>query len=200
MANTCYTSIYVTGAAAELEAMNAQMAEALTIPDSGNENWIGNLWLHMGLDPELTLSGKLGQCAAEITGHELRDGVLHVETESEWHPRLKALHDFMLCYAPSAKMDYFAMEPHMNLFHTSAADGEYAMVSFHCSTGSDDPKTRELDDWKSLWKKDELFREMSEKLSLDMSNGFNAVADAFMAVYPVAVDVLAHEDLEKYLK
>lgn len=200
MANTCYASIRITGDPAELQALDAQMAEALTIPDSGSESWIGDLWLHMGMDPDDAASGRLGQCAADVTGHELRDGVLHVETESKWHPQLKALDDFMRRYAPSGEMLLFASEPMMGLHVTNGADGAYAAVFFNCLPGSSDPRARELDGWTSVWEQSDLLREMALKLGMDEAEGFDAVAGAFMAAYPVQVAKYAHADIGQYLK
>jgi len=200
MANTCYTSIRIAGAPAELQAMAAQMAEALTIPDSGNEKWIGNLWLHMDLDPDDASGGKLGECDAEVTGHEYRHGVLHVETESEGHPQLKALDDFMRRYAPSGQMLFFASEPDTDIHVTNGADGDYASVLFDYGIDSKDPKARELDGWTSVWEQSDLIREMALKLGMDEAEGFDAVAKAFMAAYPVRVRAYAHADIGQYLK
>ena len=199
MTDTCYTSIRIAGDAAELRDMDAQMAEALTIPDSGDERWAGNLWLHMGLDPDDADSGKLGGTGTVITGHEFRDGVLHVEMESTGHPQLKALGDFMRRYAPSGEMLFFASEPAEGLYATNGADGTYASVLFHCSVHGKDPKARELDGWTSVWEQCDLLREMALKLGMDEAEGFDAVAGAFMAAYPVQVQRYVHEDIGQYL-
>lgn len=199
MTDTCYTSIRIAGDAAELRDMDAQMAEALTIPDSGDERWAGNLWLYMGLDPDAAASGKLGGTGTVITGHEFRDGLLYVEAESQDHPQLKAIDDFMKRYAPSGEMMIFVTDPDRNQAYTTGNDGDYASVLFTCEPNSNNPKARELDGWTTVWEQCDLLDEMARKVHMDASKGFDAVAGAFMEVYPVQVQRYAHEDIGQYL-
>lgn len=193
--DTNYISICIAGDPTELALMDAQMAEALTIPDSGNERWAGNLWLHMDIDPCDT-----DVANATITGHEARSRLLYVEAESRGVPRLKAIDDFMKRYAPSGKMLIFVTDPHENTAFTTGGDGAYASVLFTCEKGSNNPKARELDDWTTIWEQCNLLTAMALKLDMDESAGFDAVSKAFMEQYPVLILPYAHKDIGNYLK
>lgn len=200
MTHTYYSAICIAGEPDELALMDAQMAEALTIPDSGDEHWAGNLWLHMGLDPDDAASGRLGGARTTITGHEARGRLLYIEAESMDHPQLKPIDDFMKRYAPSGKMLVFVTDPDRGLAFTNGSDDGYASVLFTCQKVSDDPKARELDGWTAIWEQEDLLYAMALKLGMDEAEGFDAVATAFMKEYPVQVQRYVHEDIGQYIK
>ena len=176
--NTCYTSILIAGDPDELKNLDARISEALSAPGSGEP----------------------GGSAARITGHVLQGRLLHVETESEDHPRLKALDDLMKRHAPSGAMLFFASGPTKGLYVTNGEDDGYATVSFDSPVDYEDSKVRELDGWTSVWEQCDLLTGMALKLGMDESSGFDAVAKAFMAAYPVHVNKYVHMDIEQYLE
>lgn len=172
-----FASVRIHASDAVLDAVSAGLAEALSIPDSGDESWAGNLPVLDGIRP--------GRVPCRVSGHERKTGWINVELESEGPAPVEIVAGFA-ARRGDCRVETFACDA-SDKCSTDAA-GDWACVLFRGRLA--DPRT--VPAWKSVWAKDDLAAEMAAYLGMDADAGFDALAAAFQEACPVLVAEFAH--------
>lgn len=193
MANTCYTNVHIiSDDTQEINTLfhELQAADALTTYE---KHWLGNLWMHLGSSFDDAMNGKLGPCAGQIDGIYLVDqNYIDLDITSKYEPQLKAIRDFTAKYAPSAKIEFFGIEPEDDLYVTNMPENTYA----YSDVTDDLPDDMSLEDWSGFFPVKDFTQQMITLLNADPATGFNALAQAIEAAYPIHISILKHISLD----
>lgn len=126
MANICITTIYVEGEKESVEKLNTLFDETesnknnLNAADSNN-NWVGNLLLNSGLDPD-----KYDTHRAFICDYcEGNNADFYILMESAWDEKMDAMNAVFDSVDKNMKSYYFAEECAMAYYVSNDTDNKY---------------------------------------------------------------------------
>lgn len=153
MANICTTTIYVEGKKESIEKLDKLFNKIECDNNNLNatdrrSNWIGNLLLNSGLNPD-----KYDTHRAFICDHGLDDNTFYILMESAWAEKMEAMKAIFNSVDRKMKFYYFAEEFGTEYYVSNDVDNKYFgdyYVEGYAEDYSLSKKTGELDRFREI--------------------------------------------------
>lgn len=153
MANICTTTIYVEGKKESIEKLDKLFNKIELDKNNLNaadrrSNWIGNLLLNSGLDPD-----KYDTHRAFICDYGLDDNTFYILMESAWDDKMEAMNAVFDSVDENLKSYYFAEECGMEYYVSNDVDNKYFgdyYVEGYAEDYSSSKKSGELDRFRKI--------------------------------------------------
>lgn len=121
MANWCYTSMDISAPSAQIEAVEAMLAQSAgcgTLKSDFGPGWLGNIYELLGFDED-QICHHLPCRGSILHSERVDDQTLRLEVETAWGPQVSSILMLCDCFAPDADITITAEEPNMDLFITN---------------------------------------------------------------------------------